>query len=312
VEDEEERGEDHVYVLDDQGTILWQTKVERKVVKLSISGDGSIVLAFLADGSLHAWSGTGSALWNSPCIGGPEISKTGELVACWNTGEETAGGTALQGLNGKGMPLWSYDDAVGLWDVSVADGGDAVAMVTLSGQAVVLNGKGQILWKQELGTSVALVAIAPGDQLRIALGTGIERETIALYDTEGVELWSATIPGGADSIAISRDAEFLVTGNNTVQGQRVYVFDSEGNLFWKFQLDRPARERVLVHISESGNRVMAALERDGRPILLGWDRHGEVNTRIQVGSDIVEFALSRDGNRVALITGEGKLLYFAE
>jgi hypothetical protein len=196
--------------------------------------------------------------------------------------------------------------------VSVSDGGDAVAMVTLAGQAVVLDGKGQILWKRELGTSVARVAIAPGDQLRIAVGTGIERETIALYDTEGVELWSATIPGGADSIAISRNAEFLVAGNNTVLGQRVYVFDSEGNLFWKFQLDRPARERVLVHISESGNHVMAALERDGRPILLGWDHHGELNIRIQVGADILEFAPSRDGNRVALITGEGKLLYFAE
>jgi hypothetical protein len=183
-------------------------------------------------------------------------------------------------------------------------------LVTLAGKAAALNGQGRTLWEREIGSVVARVAISPGDGEVIAVGTGIEGETLGVYDLKGEEIWSATVPGGADSIALSRGGQFVVVGNNTILGQRVYVFDGGGRLFWKFQLDRPAREPVKVRVSERGERVVAALEQDGKSTLLTWDRQGEITMRSSLSSDIQDFVIARDGSCVAAITTEGKLFYY--
>lgn len=146
--------------------------------------------------------------------------------------------------------------------------------------------------------------------MKIAVGTGIEGETLAVYDLAGEEIWRATVPGGVDSIALSRDAGFLVTGNNTVLGQRIYVFNREGELGWKFQLDRPAREPLRMQISEEGDRIVAVLEEEGQPTLLAWDAHGDITARMRVGADIVDYALARDGRSLAAVTGRDKIVYY--
>ncbi len=309
-ENAEGRGDDHLYVLDGGGAILWQEALDQMILKTAVAGDGSIITAFLTGGMLRAWNASGDALWEVPSVGVPEVSGSGQLITCWNTGEEIAGGIAVQALDREGRPRWSYDDASGVWDLALADGGEAVVLVTLVGKVVTLSGQGRILWKRELGSVVARVAISPGDAQVVAVGTGIEGETLGVYDLKGVERWSATVPGGADSIALSRGGRFVVVGNNTVLGQRVYVFDDRGSLFWKFQLDRPAREPVKVRVSETGERVVAALEQDGKPMLLTWDRQGEITKRLPVSFDIQDFVLSRDGSRIAAITKEGRLFYY--
>ena len=309
-EDTEGKGENHLYALDENGTILWHLPLARRVAGIAVAGDGSIVLAYLVDGALLAWGRHGGKRWESACIGIPEVSASGERIVCWSAGDEDVGGMALEALNGKGRRLWSFDDPGGIWHMTLADGGDVLAAVTLAGQVIVVNGKGRVLWKRPLSTQVGTVAIASGGETRIAVGTGIEGESLAVYDLAGEEIWRATVPGGVDSIAFSRDAGFLVTGNNTVRGQRIYVFNREGDLGWRFQLDRPAREPLRMQISEEGHRVVAVLEEEGQPTLLVWDAHGDLTARMRVGANIVDYALARDGGSLAALTGSDKIVYY--
>ncbi len=309
-EDAEGKGENHLYALDEKGTILWHTPLERRVAGIAVAGDGSIVLAYLVDGALLAWGRHGEKRWESSCIGIPEVSASGERIVCWNTGDEDVGGMVIEALNDKGRRLWSFNDPGGIWHMTLADGGDALAAITLAGRVIVINGKGRVLWRQPLSTQVGTVAIASGEETKIAVGTGIEGESLAVYDLAGEEIWRATVPGGVDSIALSRDAGFLVTGNNTVLGQRIYVFNREGELGWKFQLDRPAREPLRIQISEEGDRIVAVLEEEGQPTLLAWDTHGDLTARMRAGADIVDYALARDGGSLAAITGSDKIVYY--
>lgn len=309
-EDAEGKGENHLYALDENGTILWHVPLERRVAGIAVAGDGSIVLAYLVDGALLAWGRHGEKRWESACIGIPEVSASGERIVCWSAGDEDVGGMTIEALNAKGRRVWSFDDPGGIWHMTLADGGDALAAVTLAGQVIVINGKGRVLWRRPLSTQVGTVAIASGEEMKIAVGTGIEGETLAVYDLAGEEIWRATVPGGVDSIALSRDAGFLVTGNNTVLGQRIYVFNREGELGWKFQLDRPAREPLRMQISEEGDRIVAVLEEEGQPTLLAWDAHGDITARMRVGADIVDYALARDGRSLAAVTGRDKIVYY--
>ena len=295
-EDADGKGENHLYALDEKGTILWHASLPRRVAGVAVAGDGSIILVYLVDGALLAWGRHGEKRWESSCIGIPEVSASGERIVCWNTGDEDVGGMAIEALNAEGRRLWSFDDPGGIWHMTLADGGDALAAITLAGRVIVINGKGRVLWKQPLSTQVGTVAIASGGETKIAVGTGIEGESLAVYDLGGVELWRATVPGGVDSIALNRDGSFLVTGNNTILGQRIYVFNGEGELGWKFQLDRPARESLRMQISEAGDCIVAVLEEEGQPTLLAWDAHGDLMTRMRVGADIVDFATASQDN----------------
>lgn len=304
------RGEDHIYALDDQGKVLWDEPLDRRLLRIAVSGDASLVLAALVDGSLRAWSAGGEPRWNRSCAGIPEVSRAADRIVCWNSGEESAGGIAVESLDSRGRRSWSFDDPGGIWDLALSEDGETAVALSSSGNVIVLDGRGRLIWKKEIGTLVGTIAVAPGEDGPIAVGTGIEGESVAVYDREGGEIWSAAVPGGTDSIALSEGAEFAAMGNNTILGQRVYVFDGKGVLSWKFQLDRPAREPVRARISRGGDRVFATLEEEGQPKVLGWDSHGVVVTRARFGSDVVDYAISSNGDRMVVITTAGKLIYY--
>ncbi|MFQ5457067.1 MAG: PQQ-binding-like beta-propeller repeat protein [Myxococcota bacterium] len=309
-EDVDGRGEDHLYVLDAQGTVLWHAPMDQRIAGTVIARDGSIVLAYLVDGRLLAWSPHGEKRWEKNCVGIPEVSASGDRIVCSNTGEETVGGIAIEALDASGKRLWSFDDPGGIWRMALADDGGALAAITLAGYVVAINGDGRVLWREQLDTPVGSVAMSSGEERKIAVGTGIEGESLWVYDLDGAEIWRATVPGGADSIALSRNAEFLVTGNNTVLGQRIFMFDRAGKLGWKFQLDRPAREPLRMGINDAGDRIVAVLEEEGQPTLLAWDGHGDVTARMRAGADILDYVLSDTGTRLAAMTGGGKVAFY--
>ncbi len=308
--DVKERGEDHIYALDGEGTVLWEEPLDRRLLRIAVAGDGSRVVATLVDGTLLAWNAHGERQWDGTCAGLPEISRSGDRIVCWNSGEESVGGIAIEALDGRGRRLWSFDDPGGIWDMAVAEDAGTVAALTTAGNVIVLDGRGRLLWRNEIGVLVGTVALAPGEDATIAVGTGIEGESVAVYDRAGKEIWAASVPGGTDTIALSENGAIAAMGNNTVLGQRVYVYDGEGRLSWKFQLDRPAREPVRVRISRTGDRVFATLEDEGQPTILGWDSHGGVIARARFGTDVVDYSLSDKGDRLAVITAAGKLLYY--
>lgn len=305
------RGEDRIYALDEKGEITWQEILDHRVLGTAVSADGRFMAAYLLDGTLRAWNAEGDSLWKTSCVGPPEAAAAGNLVACRATVEEgTPQGAALQVFDLSGKRRWSWDDPSGLWDLRVGDRGDSLVGVTQAGKVVRLDGRGRVVWTKDLETGVGTVAISPGDGAVVVVGTGIEKERISAYDRAGSALWTATVPGGVDSLAVSRGGSYVAATNNTILGQRVFVFDARGKLFWKYQLDRPARDPVKVRMGEMGDRVFAGLEQDGRPTLVGWDRHGEVTTRILLGVELVDFDLSRDGRRLAAVGRGGKLFFF--
>jgi DNA-binding beta-propeller fold protein YncE len=305
------RGDNRIHVLDEKGGIAWQAMLDHKVLGTSVSADGRFIAAFLLDSTLRAWNADGDSLWKVSCVGPPEVAAAGNLVACHSTGEEaTPEGSALQVFDRRGKLRWSWDDPSGLWDLRVSDSGNVIAGITQAGKVVCLDGRGRPMWTKDLGTEVGTVAISPGDGAVVVVGSGIEGERVDAYDRAGNALWTAPVPGGVDSLAASRGGSFVALANNTILGQRVFVFDARGKLFWKYQLDRPSREPVKVRISQGGDRVVAGLEEDGQPTLLGWDRHGELTTRIPLGTDLVDFDLSRDARRLAAVTRGGRLFFF--
>lgn len=308
--DEKERGDDHVYALDGEGKVLWQEALDRRVLRVAVSGDGSLVLAALVDGTVRAWNARGEKQWEGDCAGLPIISRSADRIFCWNSGEEASGSIAIEALDRRGRQRWTFDDPGGIWDMAVDEKGDTVAALTSSGNVLVLDGRGRVLWRREIGSVVGTVAIAPGEEGPVAVGTGIERESLAVYDRGGDEIWRATVPGGSDSIALSEEGASVATGNNTILGQRVFVFDANGRLSWKLQFDRPAREPMRVRMNRAGDRVFATLEDEGLPTVFCWDGHGGVVARLRLGAEVVDYAVAGGGDRVAVITEGAKLLYY--
>ncbi len=303
------RGADRIVALDDKGTITWQQILDRKIVDLAVSGDGTLVVASLADGTLLAWNADGDSLWQAPCGATASLSASGELIACHGEGGDTGTGEALSVLDAGGRRRWTFDDPAGMWDLGVPDAGDGVVGLTQAGRLVALDARGRIAWTRELGPVLGAVRLSPGDGAVVVVGTGIEGEKILAFDRSGKPLWTAVVAGGGESIALSRGGAFVVAANNTTLGQRVSVFDGRGRLFWQVHLDQPSREPVRVGISETGDRVLAAVERDGRPEIDVWDSRGEPIGRARFGSEITGIDLSRDGRRLVVAARGGRLLF---
>jgi hypothetical protein len=160
-----------------------------------------------------------------------------------------------------------------MWDLGVPDAGDGVLGLTQAGKLVALDGSGRVAWTRDLGPVLGAVRLSPGDGGVVVVGTGIEGEKLLAFDRAGTPLWTAGVPGGGESIAVSRGGAFVVAANNTT-GQRVSVYDGRGRLFWNFHLVRPARARARGHqrIGRSRLRLHRA---GGRPEIAIWDGHGE-------------------------------------
>ncbi len=277
---------------------------------LGVSGEGTLIVASLADGSLRAWNADGDSLWEVPCGAAASLSASGNLIACHGEGGDTGTGEALVVLDAQGRRRWTFDDPAGMWDLDVSDAGDGVVGLTQAGKIFALDARGRVAWTHALGPVLGAVRLSPGDGGVVVVGTGIEGEKLLAFDRAGKPLWTAVVPGGGESIAVSRGGAFVVAANNTTLGQRVSVFDARGRVFWNFHLDQPAHEPVRVGISESGDRVFASIERDGRPEIAIWDRHGEPVGRTRFGSEITAFDLSRDGRRLLAAARGGRLFFY--
>jgi DNA-binding beta-propeller fold protein YncE len=304
------RGDDRIVAIDRKGTILWQQILDRKVVGLVVSVEGTLVAVSLADGTLRAWNADGDSLWQVPCGGTAKLSASGDLIACHGEGGDIGTDEAIEVLDARGRHRWKFDDPAGMWDLGVPDAGDGVLGLTQAGKLVALDGSGRVAWTRDLGPVLGAVRLSPGDGGVVVVGTGIEGEKLLAFDRAGTPLWTAAVPGGGESIAVSRGGAFVAAANNTTLGQRISVYDGRGRLFWNFHLDRPAQEPVRVGISESGDRVFASIERAGRPEIAIWDGHGEPAGRARFGSEITAFDVSRDGRGLLVAARGGKMFFY--
>ena len=308
--DDKNRGDDRIVALDERGTIVWEQGLDRRIVDLAVAATGDLIVASLADGTLRAWSAGRDAFRQAPCSGTANLSGTGDLIACHGESGDLGSGEALQVFNGKGRRRWTFDDPAGIWDLGVSESGDGVVGLTQAGRIVALDANGQVAWTRELGPVLGTVRLSPGDGRVVVVGTGIEGEKLLAFDRAGKPLWTAVAPGGGESIAVSRGGAFVVAANNTTLGQRVSVFDGRGRLCWQFHLEQPAHEPVRVGISDSGDRVLAVIERDGRPEIAVWDKHGESLGVARFGSQIKDFSVTRDGRRFVVAAHAGRFFYY--
>jgi PQQ-like domain len=113
--------------------------------------------------------------------------------------------------------------------------------------------------------------------------------------TAKTPLWTYSLNGTINSIAISEDGEHIAAGvGYGSNGGAVLFFDRGGDLLWQYKTDRVI---AYVAISEDGTHILAnGLYSATSPEVYGFDSNGSlVWSRPSTG------AMSPDGTRVAII-----------
>jgi WD40 repeat protein len=132
-------------------------------------------------------------------------------------------------------PLWNFTTGDDVYGVSLSSRGTRAAVGSWDGNLYLLNGRGEELWRHDLGGSVHDVAMSPEGEYVAAVSYIYDETTVHLFTREGRELWSLRIPMLARGVDVDHDGRVAVA---SYQG-RIYLL-GEGNLLWNYTLEKSA------------------------------------------------------------------------
>ncbi|HUK92421.1 MAG TPA: PEGA domain-containing protein, partial [Methanomicrobiales archaeon] len=253
---------------------------------VAVSSDGSVVAAALD--KMYLFTGTGEKVW---------AGYGGEKVAMSDDGSRIAAGTYsdLVCLDGRtGRTLWSDEDWHPVDEISMS--GDGQYIGAIGGSALSLyTGAGALVGRNTTLAATAL-AVAPDGSMMVA-GTP---DAIMGLSPQGGELWGYESRENRE-VRFARDGSFEAA----VSGYTLLVFDTAGDLLWKYQ----AKDSISDIAISAGSGYIVAGSHDRRLALL--DRKGALVWSRDLGDPVSSVAISGDGSSVAAGTtsGSDKKLY---
>lgn len=183
-------------------TAQWTVKSDSPVAGAIVPGPGGRAYFITRDAMLHAIDSRGRQVFDRPA--------GGTAVAVAPDGTIIVQGTTdwLYGLTPSGIPRWKVQVGTGGIPIAADDG---AAYVSVSGNLVSVNSRGQINWSIP-ADSAAAGAIIPG-----GVAIAAEGGAVTAYSTTGSQLWSVTPSGG-------------FAGNLAVFGTTVYCGSRSGTM----------------------------------------------------------------------------------
>lgn len=212
--------------------------------------------------------------------------------------------------------LWEYGAGSAALDVAISADGSFVAVACGSGEVLLLDKQGQLLWKYDTGSnqegakSVAMSAYA--SVIAVGCGDG----SVQLLDKQGKLLWkydNQTNGGGEVlGVAVSADASYVAAGDAFGV---LHLFDRQGKLQWKYSTtNNLISYNCGVALTADGSFVAAS------PMIrtFFFDVHGNLAWKyatelyaydVGLSGDGSEVAIGGNDNRVYFLNNQGKLLW---
>ncbi|MDD1676570.1 MAG: DUF5711 family protein [Methanomicrobiales archaeon] len=192
-------------------------------------------------------------------------------------------------MDKKGKVLWSKNEEIPVYGVSISPEGSFVAAATDRLKLFFLSGDG--IWIRNTGFFVYSVDLSSDAEYIIA---GYDDDHVYLFDRDGNYLWDYQTGDSVYGVAISYDGSSIVAGSDD---NCVYFFDQNGDLLWSFTTGNDVRS---VAISADGKYVVAGSH--DRVVYL-FNSQGVLLWKYAMGERLNSVSISPDGQYIAACSG---------
>lgn len=205
-----------VYLLDQQGNVLWQNPVGSRVNGVGISPEGSRI--GVAADKLYLYNRDGDLLWavkTGFIYRSVDLSSNGAYVAagCDN------GAVYIFDKNKK--QLWDYDMGTDSYDLAISENGRRIAIGCDNQGVYLLNSRQGESWSYGTGRLVRGIDLTPDGRF-VAAGS-VDR-CLYLSTGEGEHLWKYPVEEAVSSAALTNEADRVFAA----AGKTIHVLDRTG------------------------------------------------------------------------------------
>ncbi len=287
------------------GAALWTHSMPSGITDLSLSRDGSYVLA--GGERVCLLAGNGTPLWQQ-WVGAHAAcsADAGRIVI--------ANGQLLTLVDRDGALVWRQELASACTRLGVSADGKCIVVADRFGKVYFYNGDGKLRATADTRGKPGDGAAAFSEIRGVAVSEKGEYAAVAssrgvfYFTGAGGKVWAreGSLEGGT-AVAVSGNGNEVAVGSDA----SVRLLDRAGKVLWTHRCSRPV---TALAISADGSHVVFGLQDN---TLTCFDRDGEEVWTFSAGGWIRDIALSKDGSRVLaggtdrqayLLDGAGGLL----
>lgn len=288
--------------------LAWVYDVKGSISAISLSGDGTSIIAGLSTNEIYSIDKNGFFNWKYTFTSGGTEVKTVSISYDGNTQAAGGGNDDIQVFNEAGGILWASDSD--RETVSVSDDGQLIASSDWAGGGLggwglrLYNRPGALLWASGGYNPISQVSIS-GDGSLIVTGEYYGADGyLDATNKQGSKVWSQKeYSATLSSISVSYNGNTIAVGCND---DRVYVYDSIGSLLWSYS-------------TADGNEVYVDVSKDGSTIVIGsndqkivtFDRNGTKLWEYMTQQLVHSVSSSYDGSVIAGGVTDGKVYVFS-
>lgn len=290
----------------------WQYDAQNGVTAVSLSQDGTRVLAGTLGKTAVYLNSSGQLLWQRP-VGNQAwrvgLSGDGEtaVIGTGSTRFWDMKGRGLSCFNGDGTLRWQQDLEASIWGLAISVDGNTIAAGTSEKNLLLFDGQGHLLWRQVvpgLGWYAWVwSASLSADGQVIAAGAADKR--IRVMQRSGERLTEHRTRADVFATAVSADGTVIGAGDSS---GHVYCLDRKGHLLWEEGL---ADKVWSVALSANGQRLLVGAGEKEAHIRL-YNQAGQFLWKRHVGGSVTNVGLSADGRRIVAGTRDGGIFIFDE
>lgn len=196
---------DKLYLYDRKGNLLWTERTTYIYHSVDLSSNGMYVAAGCDNGAIYIFDRNKKQLWDY------DMGTDSYDLAISENGRRIAIGCENQGvylLNSREGESWSYGTGKPVRGIALTPDGRFVAAGSVDRCLYLSTGEGEHLWKYPMGDAVLSTALT-NEAREVFAATG---RAIHIFDRTGAVIQKIDLPGRAESIAVTPDGSFLVVG----------------------------------------------------------------------------------------------------
>jgi WD40 repeat protein len=278
-------------------TLLWKYKTDDIVETVSVSADGSLIVAG-SDLEVYLFTKEGKLLWK--CNAHSAVSNVlvvDDAIFCSGWDVDYHG---VRLLARSGNLLWDYSVSKYVETVACSPDGSLIAVGSQNKKVYLFERAGGLLWSYKTGGTVYCVSI-PTDGSVIAAGS--QDKKVYLLSRDGKLLWSYKTGGKVYAVSVSADGSIIAAGSTD---KKVYLLAKEGTLQWAYQIQNARAVYWPIMTAADGSLVAAR----SRNRLFLFSKNGEPLWSFQTGGIIKNMGISAFGSLVVASSDDGNVYFF--
>ena len=241
-----------IYLFDKQGTKLWNYNTSNEICSVDISGDGFYITAGGKSDYIYLFNKTSG----EPMLAHAAIGDVRSVAISQDGQFHTAGdggGNAYLFNSTNSTPQWVEDVGGYYFDVDISGNGDYI-IAGRNEDLFLLNQTGQVWHYDQVGFGVYTRISLDGEL--IAVGSS---DDVYLFSKDNNSyLWKATLPNSdqVGAVGFSSDGQYIVAGAIPNLGDSVvYVFNktSSTTLWTALRYAQTSSHAAAGHVAISGN-----------------------------------------------------------